>query len=312
MKHIILFLLFFSFTETNYAQSLVKSESENQKQINILNGKIDSLSNQLSQSQNPNLEEQIIKEYNNIFSLFSIGFTVLLGLFGLVFPIMIYFIQIKPTQESIRETKSLLNKLENNFEQSFREHFKKNRVKMVDEAISNYESQNTAFISSSYSTIDSYKNEGFTELQIVRIIKILKSQSEDKDKDFLARMLLFQEDINSEYYFQDLIRNNPKDNKCIWGALYFATYDKSENIDLIADIVINGYSLVGMLSSLFDTSKKFCIELLNNEHLVNNLNESKINQFLELGTKYFIEKFDQETIESTLIWKRNKIKLNKS
>ena len=137
---------------------------------------------------------------------------------------------------------------------------------------------------------------------LLLLIKLLKSDSDDKD--FFARMLIFQEDENTEDYFVELINNDAKDKKCIWGALYFATYNKQEYIDLIAKIVVNGYSLTGMISSLCSTSKDFAILLLNNEVLLQELDKKERENYRDYGFKHFVEKTNKEISESTLFWKK--------
>lgn len=264
--------------------------------------RLDSLENVISKLQAQNDNDKLVDEYRNLISLFGIGFGVLLGLFGLVFPLILYVVQIRPTHETIKETKNLLKRIDEDFETSFKEHFRKSRIKLVDDAIDNYFSKNIPMLSSSHSTIDTYKNEGFTELQVVRLIKLLKGDSDEKD--FFARMLIFQEDENTEDYFVELIKNDPKDKNCIWGALYFATYNKQEYIDLIAKIVVNGYSLTGMISSLCSTSKDFAILLLNNELLLKELDKKERENYRDYGFKHFVEKTNKEIAESTLFWKK--------
>lgn len=322
-KQVAFFLLFLSLTlsaqkgqNINNSNLIQKIDSLENRVIELENlaaensvqikAKIDSLQLNSAEDSKKEYQEQIISEYESVVSLFTTGFTILLGLFGLVFPLLLYLIQVKPSLETIKEAKNLLTKIDDDFEKSFESHLKKNRVKLVDEAISNYENEKTPFLSSSYSTINTYKNEGFTQLQVIRLIKLIKRKSDDDNRDFFARMLTFQEDTNTEDFFTELIKSNPKDKICIWGALYFATYDKTDKIDLIADVVINGYSLAGMISSLYSSSKKFCPLLLNNEKLVNELDGTELNNYLEYGIENFIEKFDESTAKSTLIWSKKK------
>lgn len=272
--------------------------------ISQCENRLDSLEIVVSNLQVKNTDNEIVGEYQNLISLFGIGFGVLIGLFGLIFPLILYVVQIRPTHEAVKETKNLLKRIDEDFETSFKEHLKKSRIKLVDEAIDNYLRKNIPMLSSSYSTIDTYKNEGFTELQVVRIIKILKSDYDSDDKNFFARMLIFQEDEITEDYFKELIMKDAKDVKCIWGALYFATYNKREHIDLIAKVVVNGYSLTGMISSLCSISKDFAILLLNNDYLLQELDKKERENYRDYGFKYFVEKTNIEIAESTLFWKK--------
>jgi hypothetical protein len=267
---------------------------------------IDSLQHIIQTSNLTSNSMIIVEEYRNLISLFGIGFGLLIGLFGLVFPLLLYFIQVKPSIDSVQEAKSLIKRLDDDFENSFKEHLRKAKTRLVDEALEHYRQHNTPMLSNSYHTIDAYKNERFTELQVVKMIKLLKSDLDEDSRDFFAKMLIYQEDENAENYFVNMVENSPTDGKCIWAAIYFATFNKKEYLNLIANIVINGYPLGGMMSSLAATNKDFALHLLNSELLLNKLDKKELNEYADYGIKYFIEKTDIKTVESTLFWQKLK------
>lgn len=299
MKNFVLIIILLSFnTSTLPAESQVKNE-------NKIEVKLDSLDRRIKLLEKESNSDKIVEHYKDLNNLYSYGFGVLIALFGIVFPMIIYLVQIKPSMDSIKETKALLKKIDDDFEKSFEEHLKKSKNRLIDQAIESFLKQDDQILPTNYTLLDTYKSEGFTESQVIKLIKILRKPDSDKTDDtFIARLLNFQEDINAEDYFESLIKTNPSDEKCIWGALYFATYNKTKHMDLVADIVLNGYSLIGMISSLASSSKEFMIAFLNNAHLVENLERKEISNWGKSGSKFAIEKTSKAKIESTLLWKK--------
>lgn len=59
-----------------------------------------------------------------------------------------------------------------------------------------------------------------------------------------------------------------------------------------------------MISSLSHSSKKFAVQLLNNELLIKELPEIEIKNYGDYGIKYITEKMNSEIIEDTLFWKK--------
>ncbi|MBE9467845.1 MAG: hypothetical protein IMY72_05920 [Bacteroidetes bacterium] len=288
------------------------NDSSNVSELTQIENQIDSLKNEIESIKTNSYNKEIINEYKHLNSLFEWGFGILLGLFGLVFPLIIYIIQIKPSLETIKETKKLIKKLDDDFEKSFENHLKRNRDHLIDKAIDNLLKKNTPLISNSLSLLESYENGGFTELQVVKLLKLIKTNIDDNTKHFIAKILTFQEDINIEDYFREIIIKNPKEEICTWGAIYFATYNKTQYIDLIAQIVINGYSITSMVSSLCSISKDFAIIFLNNALLVDQLDENELINYVNYGFKDFIEKTSKQDAESTLLWKKYQILKSKN
>lgn len=298
MKYLI---IIFTILVFNFSKAEIKEPSK-KPSVEI---KIDSLKNRIDKLEEISYSKDIIQEYKDLNNIYSIGFGILIGLFGIVFPMLLYFVQIKPSQEVLKESKQLIKKVEEDFEKSFEEHLKKSKNKLMNQAIESFEKQSEQVLPTSYTILDTYKSEGFTESQVIKIIKLLKREDIDKsDKTFFASILNFQEDENIENYFAELIKNNPADEKCIWGAIYFANYEKTQYYDLIANIVISGYSLVGMIASLSSTSKKFALQLLNNDLLVKNFSDVEIKNYGDYGAKYLIEKMNTEVVEATLLYKK--------
>ena len=59
-----------------------------------------------------------------------------------------------------------------------------------------------------------------------------------------------------------------------------------------------------MIASLSHTSKKFALQLLNNEMLVNEFPDIEVKNYGDYGAKYLIEKMNTEVVESTLMYKK--------
>jgi len=298
MKKILLLLLL-SLSLNSYATTQKDSLSLD---------KIDSLQiriTELEKNREFNYTESIISEYKDLNNLYSVGFGILIALFGFVFPLILYLIQIKPSIEAIKETKALARKLDEDFEKSFEKHLRKSKSKLVDQAIKSFENFSEHSLPTNYTLLDTYKSEGFDEIQVVRLIKLLKNKKiEESDKEFIASILPFQKDELAESYFVDLIDSNPNDKKCIWGAIYFANYNKTEYYDLIADVILNGYSIVGMFASLSSTNKYFAIGLLDNKKLANKHDFNEIKNFCDYLSKNDIQTLRKSDAEQSLIWKR--------
>ncbi|RKS02849.1 hypothetical protein [Flavobacterium sp. 102] len=288
---------------------LVFSSIHSQKKIdeksNELIIKVDSLERKIHQLESKNELSGIVEEYKDLNNLYSYGFGILLALFGIVFPLIIYMVQIRPSLDTIKETKSLIKKIDDDFEKSFEEHLRKNKNKLIDQAIESFLSQTTQSLPTSYTLLDTYKSEGFTEIQVIKLLKVLSKADDNNTEDFIAGLLTFQEDSNIEDYFVNLIKSEPSNHQCIYGAMYFANYNKVEYMDLIANVVISGYSLVGMIASLCHSSKNFALQFINSEVLINDVTmEEEIINWGKYGAKFMIERIDKGKVESTLLWKK--------
>jgi len=299
----ILFLIILSFSLNTYAT--IQTDTLSIAKIDSLQKRIEKLEKIVESNPINNHSEFIISEYKDLNNLYSIGFGILIALFGLVFPVILYLVQIKPTLETTKETKALVKKLDDDFEKSFEEHLRKSKNRLIDQAIESFENFNEQNLSTNYNLLDTYKSEGFSEIQVIKMLKLLKNRSfEESNKKFLASVLTYQEDSNTEDYFVELIESNPKDKKCIWGAIYFANYNKPVYYDLISEVVINGYSLVGMVASLSSTHKNFAIGLLNNKNLASKHEYNEIKNFCDFLKKNDIKSLTKSDAEKTLIWKR--------
>lgn len=298
MKYIILIFTIFIFNST-------KAENINNLKQLPIEIKVEQLNKKIEKLEENSYSKDLIQEYKDLNNIYSIGFGILIGLFGVVFPLLLYVVQIKPSQDVLKEAKQLIKKVDEDFEKSFEEHLKKSKNKLIDQAIEGFEKQTEQSLPTNYTLLDSYKSEGFTEIQVIKLLKLLKRDDIDKsNKTFFASILTFQEDENIENYFVELIKQDSADDKCIWGAIYFANYEKTQYYDLIAKIVISGYSLTGMIASLSHSSKKFAVQLLNNELLIKELSEIEIKNYGDYGAKYLIEKMNSEIIEDTFFWKK--------
>lgn len=300
---LIIFLISFNIFSLSL-ESQVKNDNKLEARLDSLDKKIEQIEKSYS--------DKVIEEYKDLNSLYKDlnnlyynGFSILATLFGIIFPLATYYLQIKPSMDSIKETKALMKKIDEDFEKSFEDHLRKSKNRLIDQAIESFIRHDDQILPTNYTLLDIYKSEGFSESQVTKLIKALKNQDSNNLNDsFIAKLLIFQEDINIEDYFENLIKANPRDEKCIWGALYFATYDKKEHMDLVAEVVLNGYNLISMISSLANVSKEFMLAFLNNSLLAEKLDTKVISDWGNSGVKYAIEKSSRAKIESTLLWKK--------
>jgi hypothetical protein len=302
MKHILLFIIL-SLSFNSY--STVQNDSLSLIKIDSLEKRIILLEKTIESNSINNHSKFIISEYKDLNNLYSIGFGILIALFGLVFPVILYLMQIKPAIETTKETKALVKKLDEDFEKSFEEHLRKSKNKLIDQAIENFENWNEHNLSINYNLLETYKSEGFSEIQVIKMLKLVKNKDFGEiNKEFLASVLTYQEDSNIEDYFVELIKSNPNDKKCILGAVYFCNYNKTQYYNLISDVVINGYSIVGMVARLSSIHTNFTIGLLNNENLASNHQYNEIKTFCDYLKKNDIQTLTKTDAENTLIWKR--------
>ena len=99
-----LLILVFIISSINCFSIEAPSKPENR----VLENKINELE---KRSNEKDYAKEIIQEYKDLNNLYSIGFGILIGLFGFAFPTLIYFIQIKPSIDVTKESKALLKKL---------------------------------------------------------------------------------------------------------------------------------------------------------------------------------------------------------
>lgn len=300
MKYLIIIFCILCF---NYSYS----ENELQPKVIDSSAKVKNLENRINKLEKERQSYDIVKEYKDLNNIYNNGFTILIGLFGIVFPALLYFVQIKPAQDALKEAELLLKKIDDDFEKSFEEHINKSKNKSIDLAIASFENSNEQSLPTSHLVLDTYKSEKFSEIQILKLVNLLKKEDRDNhNKEFFATILTFQKSKDIENYFVNLIKNTPKDKICIWGAIYFANNNKTEYFNLIASIVINGYNLGGMISSLSYSSKSFAIQFLHNEDLANNMALSDILTFCVYMEKDEHPRISKESIVETPIWKKFK------
>lgn len=202
MKYIItLFALLVFYTVNSKTTVQTKNDSIENK-ITQLDKKVNSIES--------NYKDNIIQEYKHLNDIYSIGFTVLLGLFGIIFPYLFYIFQYKPAIKAKKKAELLLKNLEENFEKSFEKHLSLIQNKIIDKAIESYELHEDENLNDSIENFQKYQKETFTEKQIIRIIALLNRADINSDnKIFLSARLTFQKSDEIEKYFVELLRNDP-------------------------------------------------------------------------------------------------------
>ena len=161
-----LFILIFIIFSTSCFPIEKTSRTENTS----LENKIDKLEKRLNEKDNA---KEIVQEYKDLNNLYSIGFGILIGLFGFAFPTLLYFIQIKPSIDVAKESKALLKKIDEDFEKSFEKHLQKNKDFTIEQAIYKIELSNGNSLPTNFTILDTYKDEPFTDVQITKLIRLL-------------------------------------------------------------------------------------------------------------------------------------------
>ncbi|OCB73638.1 hypothetical protein B0A79_19980 [Flavobacterium piscis] len=257
------------------------SKETTQKRNNLIENKISILDKKVN-SIEMNYSKNISREYKDLNDLYYNGFTILIALFGAIFPLLFYIFQFKPAQDALKQSQNLLLKFEENFENRFDEHMKKRVTKTIDQAIESFENLEEQTLPTHYTNLESLNGETASKLQILRLIGLLKRTDVNKgDKDFFARLLTYQNDDAIEKYFVDLVATEPNDRKFEYCATYFAINSKTEYLDLISEPIIKNNNLSDIFSKIFKHSPTYACELLNNKNLVNNSKKENIISFFD-------------------------------
>lgn len=260
MKYILLLFIFlFGFTAYSQQDTVINKKDS----ISAIATPSKVLEKQEATPNQSKFQEDLINEYRHLITLYQWGFGTLLAIFGIVIPIITYFTQIKPAKEIIDEAKKLISKLEQDLEKTLEEHLLSNRDKLIDHALENIRNRNLPLIQNSLNVLEINKAQGFNEIQIIRIIKLLKSTDVEKEnKEVLAYLLIYQEDPNTEDYFVDLIKKNPSDHNTFAGLAYFAKFNKQQYFELIVEVILikdRDYITSSVVVHLLDFSKSYTL-----------------------------------------------------
>lgn len=299
MKYIItLFTLLIFYSATAKDTLQVKSDSVKYK-INQLDKKVSSIENNLSNS--------LVQEYKDLNNIYAVGFGILIALFGLIFPAVLYLTQIKPAQDALKEAKTLLAKIDENFENSFKEHLRKSKEKLIDQAIESFENHDDQNFQTSRLFLQNNKSESFTKSQIIRLLSLIKREDIDDDEKYrFCKILAYQKLEQIEDYFVDLIITDPKNNNSYSALTYLAKNNKTEYFEIITNVLLQPTytSFDGMFNTFFSLSKSFAYNILNYEKLVEELKDNHIISLCREIELNNTKKYNKQKIKESLMWKK--------
>jgi len=298
-KLFILIILFFS-------TSCFPIENTSKTENISLENKIEELEKRLNEKDNT---KEIVQEYKDLNDLYGYGFGILIGLFGFAFPILIYFIQIKPSLDVAKESRALLKKIDEDFEKSFEKHLRKNKDFTIEQAISKIELYNGNSLPTNFTILDTYKDEPFTDVQITKLIRLLnKTELEPGVKEFIADILSHQNNPMVEDYFVSIMEI--PDYKRLFGVVQFSKFNHKKHIDKVVKLILSGHSLGNIHEHIKYGSKSFLKKLMNNEKLTLEISEDLMRSFKDYVENYSNDQNDLEIIKSSKVWKKIESNIN--
>lgn len=298
MKYIITLFALMIFCTVNSKITVQTKNDSIENKITQLDKKVNSIENNFSRG--------LIQEYKDLNNLYAIGFGFLITLFGVVFPIYLYFGQFKPAKDALNEAKLLLKKIEEDFEKSFEEHLNKSKYKIIDKAIESFELQEEQNFPDSIENLQKYQSETFTDKQIMRLIALIKrTDISSNNKLFLSARLIFQKSDEIEKHFVDLIRLDPKDKQSEHAISYLAKVNNKSHYDLITNVLISDpKAFEEKLYTFLYRTKSFAYDFFNHEKLIENLSDEQISKCCRTIENDKVNNFDLVKIRGTLMWKK--------
>lgn len=227
-------------------------------------------------------KQSLLEDFDRLSTNYSIFIGALIGLFAL-FGVLSYLIGYRPLEKAKEEAHKLLDDVKNNMDKLFSDFTLKNRDKLIDNALSQIETNNTSQKSNAINCLDTYKHDGFNEKQIMRMILLVKK---DIRPDFFMPLLSFTESVFSTDFFHEYLKKNPKNGHSTWSCIYAATYDKDEFLNDIAEYIIQTKNLTGVLASIHSSSQSYLEKVYNNDKLVQNIDSETLINHMSYHDKH--------------------------
>lgn len=250
-------------------------------------------------------DEKLLDRYDKLNNtLFTVA-GIILALFGVIVPIIGYILVYRSTKQErveahmhLEESKGFLNSIRHDMDKHFDEYNSKLKNRIIDNALLGLEKNDEIRKINNISYVESYMYEGYSDIQLSRIIKLIKTNIIEKDTsgligDFLI-VLKYSDSILVEDFFSEIIRtiDSPYYSKCIYQVIiYFAKYDKVKYMDDIAKSIVHDGSIENMISNLIDTPT-FLNKLMNNDYLASNLERRDLLFFRNLVNSESNAKYD--------------------
>ncbi len=316
MKKIFLLLFSFLFSITLFAKPTpidslkqkVKSLETNTKTYSKINDSLFSINSSLINANNNfkkeiDYNEKLLEKYNTLNNTIFTIIGILIAVFGLAIPLLGYFFVYKPAKDELKESKKLLNDIENNMNKLFSDYTLKNKEELIDNALINFETNNIPEISNSIGYLKAHRHEGFNDKQIFRLIKLIKNKN--SDSDIFMRALLSTENEFTEEFFIDYLRKNSTDaHLSIYTILYFATYNKVKYMDDIAEYIIQTSELTGTIASIKTEDISFATLLINNDKLANGIDNQTLINYASYMDKYAQEEIAKLDLHNSKLYQK--------
>ncbi|MET3537732.1 hypothetical protein [Chryseobacterium limigenitum] len=263
----------FSFSQTD------TSNNQQNKKIELLNKKVDSLISEQNGVKTKILEERInqatetITNQSSMISSFGTLYTVItiiLAFIGVVLPILTYQFGIKPSRDALKE-------FEEKSEAKFNNFLKERRVKEIDNAIENLKSEDNHIRNNSLNFLTYNSHQGLNEDQVLKIINIINNNN---DENFLVQLLgciVNEKNENLKKYFIEYLNTSQEANSTMYYCLKFFSYYNYSEYKNELKIFISNNNTSTALSIIFSFfPKNNIIDLLNDHNIIDILSSDAL------------------------------------
>lgn len=206
----------------------------------------------------------------------------LIAIFGLVVPLIGYIAvffstarERKEAQIHLDESKALLSDIKNEMENKFFEYFKKAKEMQIDKILDALIEGKSGNLEDNIYFIHDNNTEKFNDSQVIKIIKLIKS--EKYNNDLLMECLLFNDNIFIEDFLLEVLRSNASyaGDDCNYPITYFSKYNKRKHVGDIAKAIIRDRSIQTIFSYL-QQNPDFAMAILNNEYIIKSMGDEEL------------------------------------
>lgn len=294
---LILFVFFVLNVNGLTARDTLKNESKS-IEITQLNDSLSKLHKQIEiLHKNTNLDSEIlenrikqasetISNQNSLISGFGVMYTVItlvIAFIGVALPILTYQFGIKPSQDALKE-------FERNSDQKLKKFLTKERSRQIEQAIENLESQNFQLKADALSYLSLTAYQGFSDDQLFRLFKILKSNCLDSNSENQIIFILSNKvSIFATEYFSNAIFSENINTK--YAALkYFLNFENEKFIyffkELISRALDKKSEILTLCLWVSNLRKEVVIDIFDNKEIIGLLNETELDEFIKLLSIY--------------------------
>ncbi|WP_372878697.1 hypothetical protein [Spongiibacter marinus] len=166
-----------------------------------------------------------VESQNILFTTFLTAIGLLITLVGLVFPLMTYFLNIRPAQETLKEARATIEHME----KRFAELLSQNRRGELDKTIKTLQSSNPIEAPFAATALQiGIINQKPTESQIAKIVNIARDTENDLVRSSIIQLLAFHKSQPISTFYKELALDSGQleKHKVTIGQYLIASGDK--------------------------------------------------------------------------------------